>query len=695
MISYNPQAVVFYEDTKLFNLYIDLRTPNIGQDFTVNDTCAPQQVKFLKALLLQMRAVQKATQRLFSAHGFTSLIECDSYIRRFYQYSTGLTATMNCPYAYKKSLVLCKQWALQHCTNISPNERIWLQPPRREKRSPWACSAGLAGIPKFFYEKFGGSCDNNDIAGLSAVLGQFMNNMGVMSNMIRTVHGKTLYLAKFTDKLTSKVAGLSAALRTVDSTFDLWASKLHEFASLEDCHFNVFMEFLSKFSLEVTRSFSTILRLIELNDVLHQASQLHKKELVGFDSLPSFLSTAIKQKLSQISVLQDTANALDAGFPLLLQPLVDYQYHLSKSIGINILFTIPQLTSKSTFCTLEYLLPIKYNLSGVCYQGPITRDQLALLHCAHSTFIVHVNLLQKCYHSDSTFVCPKHMLQLANDTSWLGIPWNSKSKLSFNRFHRKAPDCTNLHDLHHLGGRYYLSTQQGVLTISNSTNGSSHTISLSPLMIYHFPCDVTFATQQTGFGTCPDRITLHVPLFTKQTFHYVPWKNDNNDILDLHYQSLNISPPLQFDNSTLQSLDNTYRLLDGQLVTQLHTLKQDISKLHSVNATHTNDILTYVAFILALINSFVLLMFYCCFSKLGNRQKPPVFQCTFVRSKKSPSNKPQRARRLSDPELKEPPIELSDVQFATSSNQESWNGLFQATTDSSTDPSSFGISEQN
>ena len=117
MISYNPQAVVFYQNTK-FYLYVDLRTPSIGQDFTVNDTCAPQQVMFLKSLLQQLCTAQKGTQRLFSAHGYTSLMECDSYIHHFYQYATGLTATMNCPYGYRKSLKLCKMKALKHCTNI-------------------------------------------------------------------------------------------------------------------------------------------------------------------------------------------------------------------------------------------------------------------------------------------------------------------------------------------------------------------------------------------------------------------------------------------------------------------------------------------------------------------------------------------------------------------------------------------------
>ena len=91
---------------------------------------------FLKALLQQLRTVPKATQHLFSAHGYTSLIECDSYIRRVYQYATGLTATMICPYGYKKSLKLFKLRALKHCTNISPHERTWLQPTRHTRRSP-------------------------------------------------------------------------------------------------------------------------------------------------------------------------------------------------------------------------------------------------------------------------------------------------------------------------------------------------------------------------------------------------------------------------------------------------------------------------------------------------------------------------------------------------------------------------------
>ena len=57
--------------------------------------------------------------RILSSHGYTSLTECDSYIRRYYQCATGLTSTMTRPDEYKTSLTLCKRWALQYCHNIS------------------------------------------------------------------------------------------------------------------------------------------------------------------------------------------------------------------------------------------------------------------------------------------------------------------------------------------------------------------------------------------------------------------------------------------------------------------------------------------------------------------------------------------------------------------------------------------------
>ena len=95
---------------------------------------------------------------------------------------------------------------------------------------------------------------------------------------------------------------------------------------------------------------------------------------------------------------------------------------MGKSVGINFFFTIPELSSKNSFCTVEYLTPLKYNISGICFHGPVTRDELALLRCQHNEYISHRSILNKCYQTDETFVCPQHILQMVNDTNWLGIP---------------------------------------------------------------------------------------------------------------------------------------------------------------------------------------------------------------------------------------------------------------------------------
>ena len=85
------------------------------------------------------------------------------------------------------------------------------------------------------------------------------------------------------------------------------------------------MEFLSKFSLEIARTFSTQLCFTEINDILHQAHKLHNKQLVSFADLPSFLTTSIQQQLHSLPSLQHTLSPLEAGYPILLQPFVDYQ----------------------------------------------------------------------------------------------------------------------------------------------------------------------------------------------------------------------------------------------------------------------------------------------------------------------------------------------------------------------------------
>ena len=104
-----------------------------------------------------------------------------------------------------------------------------------------------------------------------------------MHSMTKILQGKTVYLAKIIDKLVTKV-----------KVFLAWQGKLTQFVDHENCNFNNSKEFLSKFSLEVTRAFSSLLHFMEINDILHQTQKLHAKESLGLQDLPAFVSSELQ-----------------------------------------------------------------------------------------------------------------------------------------------------------------------------------------------------------------------------------------------------------------------------------------------------------------------------------------------------------------------------------------------------------------
>ena len=182
------------------------------------------------------------------------------------------------------------------------------------------------------------------------------------------------------------------------------------FATHENCHQNNYTEFLSNFSSEIARTFSTQLRFTEIKWYPTQAHKLHNKQLVSFANLPLFLTTSIQHQLHSLPSLQHILSALEAGYPILLQPFVDYQYNMAKSMAINILFTIPELTPENAFCTIEYLTLLKCNISGTWFQGPITRNELALLHCPHIIYFTTYTVRQMLPHRWYFCLSPTHFI---------------------------------------------------------------------------------------------------------------------------------------------------------------------------------------------------------------------------------------------------------------------------------------------
>ena len=104
---------------------------------------------------------------------------------------------------------------------------------------------------------------------------------------------------------------------------------------------------------------------------------------------------------------------------------------MGKDLNVNILLLVPEIVSKNNFCVVEHLTPLKFNLSGSCFTGPVRQTNLALITCPNSKQIVSVEALHRCFSSEVGFLCPQNVLKAVTNLQWLGFAWNPELKLSF------------------------------------------------------------------------------------------------------------------------------------------------------------------------------------------------------------------------------------------------------------------------
>lgn len=80
----------FFNDTKLVSIHADLKVLPRRVLPKPNITCDPVQAAFYANILDSVASLRRTTHRLHSLQGLTNLLECDSFLRRFYVYSTGI-----------------------------------------------------------------------------------------------------------------------------------------------------------------------------------------------------------------------------------------------------------------------------------------------------------------------------------------------------------------------------------------------------------------------------------------------------------------------------------------------------------------------------------------------------------------------------------------------------------------------------
>ena len=296
------------------------------------------------------------------------------------------------------------------------------------------------------------------------------------------------------------------------------------------------------------------------------------------------------------------------------------------NLNIDILLLAPEIMDKNSFCVVEHLTPHKFNLLGKCFSGPVQHTNLALMNCPNSRPVVSLEGLDRCFSSEVGFLCPKNVLKSVSSLQWLGFAWNPNLKLSFPRNHEVAPDCDHIHPLIHLGGRYFLSTTSGTLTLSSGE------LDVSPLAVYNFPCNVSFIGMKTSLGTCPQRLLVSLPLFSTDMITYVQWDPNSDDLtpLDLHQESPTIQPPIKINRTVIDNFDQLFQRYDGQLS---DTLQKADSLIDQIEETTISSYVEYIAFIalgLSVTNFIVFcIVCRCIFRIFGRRAAhtpPPPLQ---------------------------------------------------------------------
>ena len=393
------------------------------------------------------------------------------------------------------------------------------------------------------------------------------------------------------------------------------------------------MEFLGEFSFQVNKIFTSLIRYVEVQDIVTQFAHIQNRKLIGLSDLPQSVIASVLRHFDTIPDLSLTMKALQDGFPILINPITEYENKLAH-LRLSTLLTVPRIASKNGLCTIESLVALTYKTDNRCFTGPLSRNDLVLVSCLDSKLVLKADILTTCFSEHNSLLCPRKLLRNADDVAWLGLPWTMDSKVNFKRNHVEVDCPKDIHPLHHLGGRYYLSVVKKTIQLTSTT------LMLSPLTIFQLPCNETNNLLETGFGECPKAMTMSVPLFQKDNVQYVPWvPSTNRTGLDLHYESLKIGPRLVFNKTVITALDDTFQRIDATLHKKMNNLRTEIDAIQETQATSDALIVASTALVLALVNTIILISFCCIFKKFNQQQndrlqnlvvqyrKEPVLEC--------------------------------------------------------------------
>ena len=96
---------------------------------------------------------------------------------------------------------------------------------------------------------------------------------------------------------------------------------------------------------------------------------------------------------------------------------------------------------------------------------------------------------------------------------------------------------------------------------------SNGQLNISPLVVYNFPCNVSVDGMEMSLTTCPESLTVSLPVFSTGAVTYVQWDPKSGDLssLHLHHKSLTVPPPVKINRTVINDFDELFLHYDSQL----------------------------------------------------------------------------------------------------------------------------------
>ena len=143
-------------------------------------------------------------------------------------------------------------------------------------------------------------------------------------------------------------------------------------------------------------------------------------------------------------------------------------------------------------------------------------------------------------------------------------------------------------------------------------------IDFAPLAIYSFPFNGTFAGMGTTLASCPESLSVSLPLFSTNTITYVRWDPNSGDVspLRLHQESLLIPPPVVMNHTAINGLDELYQFYDRQLSATLDEADNMIDQIEVTSESTVAEYIAHVACVLSIVNAIVFYFACQCFHRL-------------------------------------------------------------------------------